>query len=163
MGPDSYCFRMNTEFIKATRNAEMEPSPGPLLEGLMKDAEFVNIHHQRNPLPVGTWPADKHLVSHVNVSWCRRRPMSYEGQHWAGLRTSPLTNHVVYRKRSEPGTTSSAPKVLKRSATPSSLAHLATPKKRLRSSAPTREKSLKIQSSTPYSTCTSAMARRNRR
>ncbi|MCJ1382886.1 hypothetical protein MMC17_005999 [Xylographa soralifera] len=61
MGPDSYCFRMNTEFIKATRDAGMEPSPGPLLEGLMKDAEFVNIHHQRNPLPVGTWPADKHL------------------------------------------------------------------------------------------------------
>ncbi|MCJ1388337.1 hypothetical protein MMC18_001183 [Xylographa bjoerkii] len=61
MPADSACLKINTEFIKATRDAGMEPSPGPLVEGMMKDVGFVNIHHQRYPLPVGTWPADKHL------------------------------------------------------------------------------------------------------
>ncbi|MCJ1476927.1 hypothetical protein MMC13_005596 [Lambiella insularis] len=53
--------KIRDEFIGATRNAGMEPSPGPLLEGWLKDAGYSNISHQRLPLPVGTWPADKRL------------------------------------------------------------------------------------------------------
>ena len=63
MSDDSACFKISKEFIKAIRDAGKEPCPGPLLEGLVKDAGFVNVHHQKYPLPVGTWPADKHLVS----------------------------------------------------------------------------------------------------
>jgi hypothetical protein len=59
---DCAVMKINTEFIKATRDAGMEPSPGPLLEAMVKDAGFINVHHQRYPLPMGTWPADKHLV-----------------------------------------------------------------------------------------------------
>ena len=60
---DCAVMKINTGFIKATRDAGMEPCPGPLLEGLMKDAGFINVHHQRYPLPIGPWAADKHLVS----------------------------------------------------------------------------------------------------
>ena len=48
----------------------MEASPGPLLEGWVKDAGFVDVVHQKFPLPVGTWAADKHLVrSLLTGSW----------------------------------------------------------------------------------------------
>jgi len=40
----------------------MEPCPGPLLEGWMRDAGYVDIKAQKYVWPVGTWPADKHLV-----------------------------------------------------------------------------------------------------
>ena len=43
----------------------MEPCPGPLLEEWVKDAGFVDVVHQKFPFPVGTWPADKHLVRYA--------------------------------------------------------------------------------------------------
>lgn len=52
----------NLELIKAFRSRGKEPCPGPLLEGLLKDAGFVNVQVQRYVLPVGTWPVDPHLV-----------------------------------------------------------------------------------------------------
>jgi len=35
--------------------------PGPLLEGWVKDAGFVNVHHSVLPIPVGQWPKDNKL------------------------------------------------------------------------------------------------------
>lgn len=37
--------------------------PGPLLEGWVRDAGFQNVHHRRFPLPIGTWPKDRRMVS----------------------------------------------------------------------------------------------------
>jgi hypothetical protein len=59
---DSVTQRNNDEFIKATREANMEPNPGPLLENWVRDARYLGILHVKNPLPIGTWPADKRLV-----------------------------------------------------------------------------------------------------
>ena len=36
-------------------------TPGPHLEGWLKDAGFINVAHERFRLPVGPWPKDKHL------------------------------------------------------------------------------------------------------
>ena len=54
--------KFNTDFLKGASDAGMEPCPGPKLEGYLKDAGFVDIHAEKFILPVGTWPADKHLV-----------------------------------------------------------------------------------------------------
>ena len=53
----------NTTFLKTSRESGMEPCPGPLLEGWLKDAGFKDVAAERHVWPVGTWPADKHLVS----------------------------------------------------------------------------------------------------
>lgn len=37
-------------------------STGPLFEGLLKDAGFINIHIHTYKLPIGTWPKDKKMV-----------------------------------------------------------------------------------------------------
>lgn len=57
--------KFNNEFINAMRKADMEPCPGPLLEGWVKDAGFSDVHHEKYVLPIGTWPADKHLVGKI--------------------------------------------------------------------------------------------------
>lgn len=43
----------------------MEPCPGPLLKGWLKDAGFVDVVAERHILPVGTWPLDPHLVNRI--------------------------------------------------------------------------------------------------
>ncbi|MCJ1256665.1 hypothetical protein MMC24_004489 [Lignoscripta atroalba] len=58
---DSACKKANDEFLAATREAGIEPAPGPKLEGWLKDAGFLDVQHEKFPLPFGTWPADKHL------------------------------------------------------------------------------------------------------
>ena len=52
----------NIEYIKAFRSQRKDPCPGPLLGGLLKGAGFTDVHVQKLVLPVGTWPADPHLV-----------------------------------------------------------------------------------------------------
>ena len=64
--PEHASKKFNTEFLNACRAAGMEPNPGPLLEGWMKDTGFVDIVSEKIVTPVGTWPADKHLVSHIS-------------------------------------------------------------------------------------------------
>ena len=61
--------KFNDEFLKASRAAGLEPSPGPLLEGWMKDNGFSDVKHKKFFLPAGTWPADKHLVSPACCYW----------------------------------------------------------------------------------------------
>jgi hypothetical protein len=55
--------QLNREFLETTRAANMEPSPGPQLERWMRDAGYVDVAAARRFLPIGTWPADPHLVS----------------------------------------------------------------------------------------------------
>ena len=40
----------------------MDPCPGPSLKGWMQGAGFVDVKADKFVWPVGTWPADKHLV-----------------------------------------------------------------------------------------------------
>ena len=54
--------KFNADFLKGATDAGMEPCPGPKLEGYLKNAGFVDVHAKKFILPVGTWPADKHLV-----------------------------------------------------------------------------------------------------
>lgn len=59
--PDLASKHFNTVFLKASREAGLEPCPGPLLEGWLKDAGFTHVAVESRVWPVGTWPADKHL------------------------------------------------------------------------------------------------------
>ncbi|KAL8650546.1 MAG: hypothetical protein Q9226_005101 [Calogaya cf. arnoldii] len=53
--------KFNKEFIKASREANIESCPGLYLEGWMKDAGFKDVKAEKFVWPVGTWPKDKHL------------------------------------------------------------------------------------------------------
>ena len=53
----------NEIFLGASRDSGMEPCPGPFLERWLKDAGFEDVTAERHVWPVGTWPADKHLVN----------------------------------------------------------------------------------------------------
>lgn len=65
---DHASLKFNQEFRKASRAANAEPCPGPLLEGHLKDAGFEGVVAQKYVWPVGTWPADRHLVSRFRHS-----------------------------------------------------------------------------------------------
>ncbi|OCL01421.1 S-adenosyl-L-methionine-dependent methyltransferase [Glonium stellatum] len=45
--------------LDASRRNGREPSPGPLIEGWVKDAGFTNIRHKIVKLPIGPWAKDK--------------------------------------------------------------------------------------------------------
>ena len=45
----------------------MEPCPGPLLEGWLKDTGAEDVKADKFVWPVGPWPADKHLVRSGDV------------------------------------------------------------------------------------------------
>ncbi|KAI4196934.1 MAG: hypothetical protein LQ346_003143 [Caloplaca aetnensis] len=53
--------RFNNEFIKASRDTNIESCPGLYLEGWMKDAGFQGVQAEKFVWPVGTWPKEKHL------------------------------------------------------------------------------------------------------
>ncbi|KAL2004597.1 hypothetical protein VTN00DRAFT_3333 [Thermoascus crustaceus] len=57
--PDNYVFRMLNLIDEAI--GERHINPGPHLEGWLKDAGFVNIHHEVFRLPIGTWPKDQKM------------------------------------------------------------------------------------------------------
>ena len=46
----------------ASRQSGLDPCPGPILETLLQQAGFTDIKAEKHVWPVGTWPADKHLV-----------------------------------------------------------------------------------------------------
>ena len=60
--PDRAFYKFNREFLKISKATGMEPCPGPLLEGWMKETGFLDVTAHKFVWPVGTWPADKHLV-----------------------------------------------------------------------------------------------------
>jgi hypothetical protein len=84
--PGSDVHNLNRMFIDQTRKMNIEPCPGKYLEKWMKAAGFEGVTATKRFLPLGTWPADKHLVS------CPRG---------AGAVNPRLTRN---RKRSAPGT-----------------------------------------------------------
>jgi hypothetical protein len=47
--------------LEAARKTGREPSPGPRLEGWVRDAGFTNVTHQRFRFPIGPWAKDPHL------------------------------------------------------------------------------------------------------
>ena len=60
----------------------MEPCPGPLLEGWLRDAGFKDVAAERHVWPVGTWPADRYLVPTIPkrldiyallIQYCRKK------------------------------------------------------------------------------------------
>jgi hypothetical protein len=57
-----------TEVIEGVKVFGMEPEPGPKLEGWVKNAGFVNVHHQVLPIPVGVWPKDRKMVQYLLFS-----------------------------------------------------------------------------------------------
>ena len=59
---DSDIFRLNRLFIDTSNRNGADPGIGPRLEGLMKEAGFVNVTVAKHAMPYGAWPADEHLV-----------------------------------------------------------------------------------------------------
>lgn len=49
------------EMPRAGRIIGREPCPGLKLETWMREAGFVNLVHKVYKIPIGPWPADKHL------------------------------------------------------------------------------------------------------
>ena len=54
--------KLNADFIEGSLKAGKDACPGPKLEQYLKDANFEDVHAEKFIVPVGTWPADKHLV-----------------------------------------------------------------------------------------------------
>ena len=54
--------KWNDAGLAACDSFGKDHSPGPKIEGWMKEAGFVDVHYERFPLPIGPWPKDKHLV-----------------------------------------------------------------------------------------------------
>lgn len=50
------------EVNKGFEMADYVLSPGPKLEGWLREAGFVDIHVEKYKVPIGVWPKDKHLV-----------------------------------------------------------------------------------------------------
>lgn len=50
------------ELSRACRYTGYEPSPGPKLEGWLRDAGFQDIQTRRHELPIGDWHVDRELV-----------------------------------------------------------------------------------------------------
>jgi len=49
------------QIIRGLKKMGVEPEPGPKLEGWLKDAGFINIHHKVLPIPVGVWPKNRQM------------------------------------------------------------------------------------------------------
>ena len=69
--------RFNTTFLSAARQGGMDPCPGPQLETWLRDAGFRDVRAESFVLPVGIWPADKHLVSEVPMSGMSGRLLTW--------------------------------------------------------------------------------------
>ena len=54
--------KLNQDFINGALETGKDPCPGPKLEQYLKDAGFQDVYAEKFVVPVGTWPADKHLV-----------------------------------------------------------------------------------------------------
>ena len=49
------------EMIAGIKSIGLEPEPGPKLEGWVRDAGFINVHHSVLALPTGMWPRNQKL------------------------------------------------------------------------------------------------------
>lgn len=55
-------FKWITTLLEGVRSFGRDPCPGLKLEGLMKDAGFEGVQHEKFRMPIGPWAKDKHLV-----------------------------------------------------------------------------------------------------
>lgn len=74
---DTMADKVNQKFLGACDAAGLEPSPGKHLERWLRDAGFEDVHVEQLIMPVGTWPADKRLVSSLELSFSRFGPCSW--------------------------------------------------------------------------------------
>jgi len=56
--PEHETTRWINMLIDTSKTNGREPNPGPLLEGWMKDAGFINVVTKRHKLPIGPWAKD---------------------------------------------------------------------------------------------------------
>jgi hypothetical protein len=63
LSPEDHTYKWAAGCIDAAKKMGREPSPGPRLEGWMRDAGFKNIQAEKFALPLGIWPKDPNLVS----------------------------------------------------------------------------------------------------
>lgn len=60
--PNHNTYKWITTLLEASKKNGREPNPGPLIEGWLKDAGFVNVRHYQMKVPVGPWPKNRILV-----------------------------------------------------------------------------------------------------
>ena len=85
--------------IEGIKKINLEPEPGPKLEGWVRDAGFENIHHRLLPIPVGQWPKDKKLVLATFLF-----PTTFDCPEWAYSKHLTHTDRLRLRKRLVPST-----------------------------------------------------------
>lgn len=61
MTKEHHTYKWVTLIIDLITSVGRIASPGPLLEGWVRDAGFVNVTHKRIKLPLGPWPKDHDL------------------------------------------------------------------------------------------------------
>jgi hypothetical protein len=99
--PDSFTLSCNHKFLEFMKKDGRDPSPGPKLEKWARDAGFVDIHVEKKPLPLGTWPADKRLVCRGptlthRLPWLTRLVMQKEVGAWNFLQTMEGLEGFIY-------------------------------------------------------------------
>lgn len=67
IGPDNKVREMLDLLRHACDRVGRTLDPGPQLEGWVRDAGFQNVRHRRFPLPIGTWPKDRRMVSSAYI------------------------------------------------------------------------------------------------
>lgn len=58
---DHHTLKWINTLLGAARTLGRDPSPGPQIEGWMRDAGFTNIVAQTYKVPIGPWAKDKRL------------------------------------------------------------------------------------------------------
>ncbi|KAF6829662.1 methyltransferase domain-containing protein [Colletotrichum musicola] len=74
-------------FMECSRKLGRDPAPGPQLPQWMHDAGFINIHHKKIRVPLGTWPRDPHLkeIGHMNMIQALDGLEAYNLRHYTGV------------------------------------------------------------------------------
>jgi hypothetical protein len=85
--------------IEGIKKINLEPEPGPKLEGWVRNAGFENIHHRLLPIPVGQWPKDKKLVLATFLF-----PTTFDCPEWAYSKHLTHTDRLRLRKKLVPST-----------------------------------------------------------
>ena len=85
--------------IEGIKGINLEPEPGPKLEGWVRNAGFENIHHRLLPIPVGQWPKDKKLVLATFLF-----PTTFDCPEWAYSKHLTHTDRLRLRKKLVPST-----------------------------------------------------------
>jgi len=61
LAPDSPLKKIDNMYMAASRDNGTDPTPGRSIEKWVKEAGFQDVVATKIPLPLGTWPKDKHM------------------------------------------------------------------------------------------------------